>query len=50
MDLEMLIDGGTLLSPEGSTLLDLTQDPPRILRDGPVSRAALTEALSGNIQ
>ena len=50
MDLEMLIDGGTLLSPEGSTVLDLTQDPPRILRDGPVSRAALTEALNGYIQ
>lgn len=49
-DLEMLIDGGVLASPLGSTMLDLTQKRPTIVREGPVSRMALTEALNGNIQ
>jgi len=50
LDLEMLIDGGVLSSPLGSTVVDLTQVRPVIVREGPVSRAALTEALNGNIQ
>jgi len=49
-DLEMLIDGGVLTSPQGSTMLDLTQMRPTIVREGPVSRKALEEALDGNIQ
>lgn len=49
-DLEMLIDGGVLANPQGSTLVDLTQKRPAILREGPVSRKALEEALDGNIQ
>ena len=50
MDLEMLIDGGVLTSPLGSTIVDLTQRHPAIVREGPISRKALEEALSGNIQ
>jgi L-threonylcarbamoyladenylate synthase len=50
MDLEMLIDGGVLANPQGSTMLDLTQKRPTIVREGPVSRKALEEALDGNIQ
>ncbi|HET9129371.1 MAG TPA: L-threonylcarbamoyladenylate synthase [Terriglobia bacterium] len=50
MDLEMLIDGGVLTSPLGSTIVDLTQKRPAIVRDGPVSRKALEEALGGDIQ
>lgn len=50
MDLEMLIDGGALLEPQGSTMLDLTQTCPTILREGPVSRDVLGEFLDGNIQ
>jgi L-threonylcarbamoyladenylate synthase len=50
MDLEMLIDGGVLISPQGSTVLDLTQKRPALVREGPVSRKALEEALDGNIQ
>ena len=50
MDLEMLIDGGVLANPEGSTIVDLTQKRPAIVREGPVSRKALEEALDGNIQ
>jgi len=49
-DLEMLIDGGVLTSPLGSTILDLTQERPVIVREGPVSRVALAEALNGNIR
>ena len=50
MDLEMLIDGGTLPAPEGSTVLDLTMDQPRLVREGPLSRDVLREALDGNLQ
>jgi L-threonylcarbamoyladenylate synthase len=50
MDLEMLIDGGVLANPQGSTILDLAQKRPTIVREGPVSRKALEQALGGNIQ
>ena len=50
MDLEMLIDGGVLANPQGSTMLDLTQKRPTIVREGPISRKALEQALGGNIQ
>jgi len=44
--LEMLIDGGPLPERGGSTLLDLTQTPPKILREGPISAAELYETLT----
>ena len=47
--LDMLIDGGTLPALSGSTLLDLTVEPPLLLREGPVSFEALQESLSGRI-
>jgi L-threonylcarbamoyladenylate synthase len=47
--LEVLIDGGTLPAAGGSTVLDLTQDPPVLLRQGPVTFAQLSEALQGSI-
>src|SRR4051812_36093917 len=50
MDLEMLVDGGALANPQGSTMLDLTQSQPTIVREGPISRRALHEALNGNIR
>jgi L-threonylcarbamoyladenylate synthase len=50
VDLEMLIEGGTLAAPGGSTLLDLSGSKPTIVREGPVSRESLREALNGNIQ
>lgn len=37
--LDMLIDGGSLPARGGSTLVDLTVTPPKILREGPVSAA-----------
>jgi L-threonylcarbamoyladenylate synthase len=50
MDLEMLIDGGVLANPQGSTMLDLTQTQPTLVREGPISRRALEKALDGNIR
>jgi L-threonylcarbamoyladenylate synthase len=47
--LDMLIDGGRLPARSGSTLLDLSVDPPVLLREGPVSLEALQEALKGRI-
>ena len=43
--LEMIVDGGTLPVRGGSTLLDLTQDPPALLREGPVTYDAIKEIL-----
>lgn len=48
--LDALIDGGTLPWPGGSTLLDLTVDPPIILREGPVSFESLHDFFGGKIR
>jgi L-threonylcarbamoyladenylate synthase len=48
--LDALIDGGTLTARGGSTLLDLTKDPPVVLREGPVSFEALEEFFHGHIR
>ena len=48
--LEMLIDGGTLPFPGGSTVLDLTGESPVLLREGPVSFNTLSEVLQRNIR
>ncbi len=61
MDLEMLIDGGIEDGTDerndgrpslslGSTILDLSGRTPKVLREGPVSREVLCEALDGNIE
>lgn len=43
--LDILIDGGSLPARGGSTLLDLTGTPPKLLREGPVLAADLYEFL-----
>ena len=48
--LEMLVDGGTLPAPGGSSVLDFTQKPPVLLREGPVSFQRLSELLGGKIR
>jgi L-threonylcarbamoyladenylate synthase len=48
--LDALIDGGTLPVRGGSTLLDLTSDPPVLLREGPISFDSLSEFLGGRIK
>jgi L-threonylcarbamoyladenylate synthase len=43
--LEVLVDGGALPARGGSTLLDLTIATPKVLREGPISEAALNDVL-----
>jgi L-threonylcarbamoyladenylate synthase len=45
-----LIDGGPLPSRSGSTLLDLTADPPVLLREGPVTFESLDEFFEGRLR
>jgi L-threonylcarbamoyladenylate synthase len=39
--IDLILDGGETIGGSGSTVLDVTTDPPRILRQGLVSRDAL---------
>jgi L-threonylcarbamoyladenylate synthase len=47
---EVLIDGGRLPSRSGSTLLDLTADPPLLLREGPVTFESLDDFFKGRLR
>jgi L-threonylcarbamoyladenylate synthase len=40
-----VVDGGRVPGGVASTVLDVTTDPPRVLRDGPVTRERLAEVL-----
>ena len=48
--IDVLIDGGTLPSRSGSTLLDLTADLPVLLREGPISFESLQDFFKGEIR
>jgi L-threonylcarbamoyladenylate synthase len=43
--IDLIIDGGTLPERGGSTLLDLTTIPARLLREGPIAKAELSDVL-----
>jgi L-threonylcarbamoyladenylate synthase len=43
---DMILDGGALESGVGSTVIDVTEDPPRILREGQVSAEEIQDCLS----
>jgi L-threonylcarbamoyladenylate synthase len=43
--LKFVIDGGKLPARGGSTLLDLTESPPRLLREGPIPESDLNSVL-----
>ena len=45
-DIELILDGGKTPGGKGSTVLDVTLDPPLILREGTVSRDDLSFFLS----
>lgn len=47
---DALIDGGALPFRGGSTVLDLTQAPPCVLREGPVAFSDLESLLGGRIR
>ena len=48
--IDALVDGGALPARGGSTVLDLTVDPPLVRREGPVSFETLAEFFSGNVR
>ncbi len=43
--IDLIVDGGACPGGVPSTVLDLTTDPPRLLRKGPITRAMLAEVL-----
>ena len=43
---DLILDGGTLKGGVGSTVIDITQNPPRILREGQVSAEEIRNILS----
>jgi L-threonylcarbamoyladenylate synthase len=47
---DAIVDGGALPARGGSTVLDLTVDPPLVRREGPVSFETLAEFFSGNVR
>ena len=44
---ELTLDGGTLKGGAGSTVVDITQKPPRVIREGQVKAEEIKECLSG---
>jgi len=48
--LPILVDGGELSARGGSTLLDLTTEPPTLLREGPISLDKLQVRVDGRIR
>jgi L-threonylcarbamoyladenylate synthase len=48
--IDALVDGGSLPARGGSTMLDLTQDPPELLREGPLPFDSLADFFKGKIR
>ena len=48
--IDVFIDGGPLPARSGSTLLDLTVDPPVLLREGPIAFESLHDFFKGRIR
>jgi L-threonylcarbamoyladenylate synthase len=44
-DIDLVLDGGTTPGPPTSTVVDITCDPPRILREGRAAKARIVELL-----
>jgi L-threonylcarbamoyladenylate synthase len=42
---DLLLDGGRTPLSRESTVVDLTQDPPRVVREGAIPRGQVEEAL-----
>jgi L-threonylcarbamoyladenylate synthase len=47
---DAVVDGGTLATRMGSTVLDLTVDPPMVLREGPITFEMLNQFFKGRLQ
>jgi L-threonylcarbamoyladenylate synthase len=46
-EVDLILDGGKTAGEVGSTVLDVTLDPPQILREGMVHQGRLEEVISG---
>lgn len=46
---DLVIDGGPSRGRVESTVLDITQEVPKVLREGPVSRKEIEEAVGGTV-
>jgi L-threonylcarbamoyladenylate synthase len=44
---DLVLDGGILQGGSGSTVVDVTEAPPRILREGQVTTGEILGALNG---
>jgi L-threonylcarbamoyladenylate synthase len=44
--IDLIMDGGQTAGETGSTVLDVSADPPRILREGMIQRDQLEEFIS----
>jgi L-threonylcarbamoyladenylate synthase len=45
---DLIIDSGKIPESRGSTIVDLTLDPPQILREGDINAKMLKEFIDGN--
>jgi len=45
-----VVDGGPAPGGQPSTILDLTQEPPRILRHGPIATETIARALGEDVE
>ena len=45
---DLIIDSGNIPESRGSTIVDLTLDPPQILREGDINTKMLKEFIDGN--
>lgn len=48
--LDLILDSGTAHNPQVSTVLDVTSEPPRMIREGRVSQAAIESVLHCRIE
>lgn len=47
--IDLILDGGPLKSSKGSSVLDLTTEPPTLLRKGEISRSEIVQILGNDI-
>ncbi len=45
---DLIVDSGKIPESRGSTIVDLTLDPPQVLREGDINSAILKEFIDGN--
>lgn len=48
-DVDLILDAGTARNPQVSTVLDITVEPPRLIRAGRISQAAIESVLGAGL-